>query len=106
MLPRSPLATMAAAAAMPVPFNSFSEFNNAEGGDIWFALEESRPLVLRRHLGQLDLGPKGEGGRDHQRPLRLPETEPNAEVGAIHTKARAGDPDDTVGGRGLDDCAG
>ena len=28
-----------------VPFNSFSEFNKAEGGDIWFALDESRPLA-------------------------------------------------------------
>jgi putative SOS response-associated peptidase YedK len=26
-----------------VPFNSFSEFNKAEGGDIWFALNESPP---------------------------------------------------------------
>ncbi|SCB54127.1 Putative SOS response-associated peptidase YedK [Bradyrhizobium shewense] len=28
-----------------VPFNSFSEFNKAEGGDIWFALDESRSLA-------------------------------------------------------------
>ena len=28
-----------------VPFNSFSEFNKTEGGDIWFALDDSRPLV-------------------------------------------------------------
>jgi len=28
-----------------VPFNSFSEFNKVEGGDIWFALDETRPLV-------------------------------------------------------------
>ena len=28
-----------------VPFNSFSEFNKVEGGDIWFALDESRPLA-------------------------------------------------------------
>src|ERR1700693_5553407 len=28
-----------------VPFNSFSEFKKAEGGDIWFALDESRPLA-------------------------------------------------------------
>src|ERR1700710_2490667 len=28
-----------------VPFNSFSEFNKAEGGDIWFALEETCPLA-------------------------------------------------------------
>ena len=26
-----------------VPFNSFSEFNKAEGADIWFALDETRP---------------------------------------------------------------
>jgi putative SOS response-associated peptidase YedK len=26
-----------------VPLNSFSEFNKAEGGDIWFALDETRP---------------------------------------------------------------
>jgi putative SOS response-associated peptidase YedK len=28
-----------------VPFTSFSEFNKAEGGDIWFALDESLPLA-------------------------------------------------------------
>ena len=28
-----------------VPFTSFSEFNRAEGGDVWFALDESRPLA-------------------------------------------------------------
>ena len=28
-----------------VPFNSFSEFNKDEGGDIWFALDETRPLA-------------------------------------------------------------
>jgi putative SOS response-associated peptidase YedK len=27
-----------------VPFTSFSEFNKAEGGDIWFALDETRAL--------------------------------------------------------------
>ena len=29
-----------------VPFTSFSEFNKAGGGDIWFALDESRPLAV------------------------------------------------------------
>jgi putative SOS response-associated peptidase YedK len=29
-----------------VPFTSFSEFNKAEGVDIWFALDESRPLAV------------------------------------------------------------
>ena len=28
-----------------VPFNSFSEFNNVEGGHIWFALSHERPLA-------------------------------------------------------------
>lgn len=34
-----------------VPFTSFSEFNKDAGGDIWFAFDESRPLIktkLRR----------------------------------------------------------
>jgi putative SOS response-associated peptidase YedK len=29
-----------------VPFTSFSEFNNAAGGNIWFAFDESRPLAF------------------------------------------------------------
>ena len=29
-----------------VPFTSFSEFNREAGGDIWFALDESRPLAF------------------------------------------------------------
>ena len=29
-----------------VPFTSFSEFNKTEGGDIWFALGDDRPLAV------------------------------------------------------------
>lgn len=29
-----------------VPFTSFSEFNKAAGGDVWFALSEERPLAF------------------------------------------------------------
>jgi putative SOS response-associated peptidase YedK len=29
-----------------VPFTSFSEFNKAAGGDIWFAIDETRPLPV------------------------------------------------------------
>ena len=29
-----------------VPFTSFSEFNKAHGGDVWFAFDESRPLAV------------------------------------------------------------
>jgi putative SOS response-associated peptidase YedK len=33
-----------------VPINSFSEFNKAEGGDIWFALDETRRHFRRSRL--------------------------------------------------------
>src|ERR1700761_8586429 len=29
-----------------VPFTSFSEFNKVAGGDVWFALDDSRPLAF------------------------------------------------------------
>ena len=37
-----------------VPFNSFSEFNKAEGGDIWFAFDESRPLACFAGIWKLE----------------------------------------------------
>ena len=70
-----------------VPFNSFSEFNKAEGGDIWFALDETRPLACFPASGQIGL-PCGRSER--ARPsttYAFLTTEPNAEVGAIHPKA-------------------
>ena len=71
-----------------VPFNSFSEFNKAAGGDIWFARSAERPLAffagvwtpwtcvrkLKTGLETCDL-------------FGFLTTEPNAEVGAIHPKA-------------------
>jgi hypothetical protein len=36
---------MAQRGQIDVPFNSFSELKKAEGGDICFALDESRPLA-------------------------------------------------------------
>jgi putative SOS response-associated peptidase YedK len=48
-----------------LPFNSFSEFNKAEGGDIWFALDGETTNDLYAFLT----------------------TEANAEVGAVHPKA-------------------
>jgi putative SOS response-associated peptidase YedK len=41
------------------PFNSFSEFSKAEGGDIWLARRNPPAGVLRRHLDKLDVGSKG-----------------------------------------------
>ena len=56
-----------------VPFNSFSEFNKAEGGDIWFALDESRPLACFAGIWtNWTSVRKVKEGRDDQRPIRVP----------------------------------
>jgi putative SOS response-associated peptidase YedK len=71
-----------------VPFNSFSEFNKAEGGDIWFALDEARPLAcfagIWTNWTSVRKVKEGETTNDHHALLT---TEPNAEVSAIHPKA-------------------
>jgi putative SOS response-associated peptidase YedK len=71
-----------------VPFNSFSEFNKAEGGDIWFALDETRPLAcfagIWTNWTSVRKVREGETTNDI---FAFLTTEPNAEVGAIHPKA-------------------
>jgi putative SOS response-associated peptidase YedK len=71
-----------------VPFNSFSEFNKAEGGDIWFARDESRPLAcfagIWTNWTSVRKIKEGETTNDI---FAFLTTEPNAEVGAIHPKA-------------------
>jgi putative SOS response-associated peptidase YedK len=71
-----------------VPFNSFSEFNKAEGGDIWFALDDTRPLAcfagIWTNWTSVRKVKEGETTNDLYAFLT---TEPNAEVGAIHPKA-------------------
>ena len=71
-----------------VPFNSFSEFNKAEGGDIWFALDESRPLAcfagIWTNWTSVRKVKEGETTNDLYAFLM---TEPNAEVGVVHPKA-------------------
>lgn len=71
-----------------VPVNSFSEFNKAEGGDIWFALDESRPLVcfagLWTNWTSVRKVKEGETTNDL---FAFLTTDANAEVGAIHPKA-------------------
>jgi hypothetical protein len=70
------------------PFNSFSEFIKAEGHDIWFALDESRPLACFAGIWtswtSVRTVKEGETTNDLYAFLT---TEPNAEVGAIHPKA-------------------
>jgi putative SOS response-associated peptidase YedK len=69
-----------------VPFNSFSEFNKAE--DIWFALDETRPLAcfagLRTNWTSVRKVKEGETTNDL---YAFSTREPNAEVGAIHPNA-------------------
>jgi putative SOS response-associated peptidase YedK len=71
-----------------VPFNSFSEFNKAEGGDIWFALDETRSLVcfagIWTNWTSVRKVKEGETTNDV---FAFLTTEPNAEVGGIHPKA-------------------
>ena len=71
-----------------VPFTSFSEFNKAEGGDIWFALDETRPLAcfagIWTRWTSVRKVKEGETTNDL---FAFLTTEPNAVVGAIHPKA-------------------
>jgi putative SOS response-associated peptidase YedK len=71
-----------------VPFTSFSEFNKAEGGDVWFAFDESRPLAcfagIWTNWTSVRKVKEGETTNDL---FGFLTTEPNAEVGAIHPKA-------------------
>src|SRR3954469_10772002 len=71
-----------------VPFNSFSEFNKAEGGDIWFALDQSRPLACFAGIwANWTSVRKVKEGETTNGLYAFLTTEPNAEVGAIHPKA-------------------
>lgn len=71
-----------------VPFTSFSEFNKAEGGDVWFAFDESRPLAffagIWTNWTSVRKVAEGETTNDLYGFLT---TEPNAEVGGVHPKA-------------------
>src|ERR1700720_595846 len=71
-----------------VPFTSFSEFSKPHGGDIWFALDESRPLAffagLWTNWTSVRKVKEGETTNDL---FGFLTTEPNREVGAIHPKA-------------------
>lgn len=72
-----------------VPFNSFSEFNKEEGGDIWFAFNDDRPLAFFAGLWapQWKSVCKVKEGLVTTDLFAFLTTQPNAEVGAIHPKA-------------------
>ncbi|MHC2407046.1 putative SOS response-associated peptidase YedK [Bradyrhizobium barranii subsp. barranii] len=90
-----------------VPFNSFSEFNKEEGGDIWFALDESRPLAcfagIWTNWTSVRKVKEGETTNDLYAFLT---TDANTEVFAVHPKAMPVILDDARRGRDLDDRAG
>ena len=71
-----------------VPFTSFSEFNKTEGGDIWFALDDSRPLAVFAGVWtnwtSVRKVKEGETTNDL---FGLLTTEPNDVVAPIHSKA-------------------
>ena len=72
-----------------VPLSSFSEFNKAAGGDIWFALSEDRPLSCFAGIkteGWTSVR-KVKDGETTDDLYAFLTTEPNAEVGAVHPKA-------------------
>ena len=72
-----------------VPLSSFGEFNKAAGGDVWFALNEERPLacfagIKTEGWASVRKLKDGETTDDLYAFLTCP---PNAEVGAVHPKA-------------------
>lgn len=71
-----------------VPFTSFSEFNKTGGGDVWFALDDSRPLAAFAGIWtNWTSVRKVKEGETTNSLFGFLTTEPNAEVGAIHPKA-------------------
>jgi putative SOS response-associated peptidase YedK len=71
-----------------VPFTSFSEFNKAADGNIWFAFDESRPLAffagIWTNWTSVRKVKEGETTNDL---FGFLTTAPNSEVGKIHPKA-------------------
>ncbi|WP_029877210.1 SOS response-associated peptidase family protein [Xanthobacter sp. 126] len=72
-----------------VPFTSFSEFNKAAGGDVWFAFSEARPLAF--FAGIWTLGwtcvRKMKMGVKTADLFGFLTTEPSEPVASIHPKA-------------------
>jgi putative SOS response-associated peptidase YedK len=71
-----------------VPFTSFSEFSKSHGGDVWFAIDHSRPLAFFAGIWtNWTSVRKVKEGLTTNDLFGFLTTGPNAEVGAIHPKA-------------------
>ena len=64
---------------------------------------EPAARVLRRHMDPLDIGAEGQGARDDQRPVRLPDDGAERDCRADSRQGDAGHLDDRRGSRPLDD---
>jgi len=73
-----------------VPFTSFSEFNKDEGGDVWFAFDDSRPLAFFAGIWapQWTCVRKVKEGQITTDLFAFLTTEPNADVEPIPPTAR------------------
>ena len=89
-----------------VPFNSLQRVQQGRRRRHLVRARRDPPArLLRRHLDQLDVGPEGQGRRDHQRPLRVPHDGAERRGRRHPPEGDAGDPDDAGRGRDLDDRA-
>jgi putative SOS response-associated peptidase YedK len=71
-----------------VPFTSFSEFNKAHGGDVWFALDDTRPLAFFAGIWTTWTSVrKVKEGETTNDLFGFLTTEPNDVVGPLHPKA-------------------
>ena len=71
-----------------VPFTSFSEFSRPHGGDVWFALDESRPLAVLAGIWTTWTSVrKVKEGLTTNDLFAFLTTKPNTEVEPIHPKA-------------------
>jgi putative SOS response-associated peptidase YedK len=72
-----------------VPFTSFAEFNKADGGNVWFAFDTTRPLAFFAglYLPQWTSVRKIKEGLTTNDLFAFLTTEPNDVVAAVHPKA-------------------
>ena len=71
-----------------MPFTSFSEFNKAKGGNVWFAFGERRPLAFFAGIWtNWTCVRKVKEGETTNDLFGFLTTEPNDVVGAVHPKA-------------------
>ncbi len=82
------------------------EAGREPGADLVRPGRQPPARLLRRHLGPLDVGSQGEGGRGDERLVRVPDDRAERRGGRLPPEGHAGDPDHTGRDRQLADRAG